>query len=203
MPSSCPVASWRPPLDQPQPSSAAPALDWDGLRGLALRRLRARLRFTSQETLEDLAQEVIVILFRMSRRETIQNAEALVTTLCHRTCVSHIRRMHGPTGRLEALPEGDSPHELPAPDPAQEVGADMLELFRFVVTEHFRSNDAGCLELANEFFAEHNWATVAERLGLKHNTVIKRWSRCMETVRSIARSGSGPVWEWARAVQIV
>lgn len=179
------------------------AIDWDRLRATALQRLRSRLRFTPSDKLEDLAQEVVIALFQVSQRETLLNPEALLTTICHRVIVSHVRRMHGPQGRLDALPDTDSPFELPAPDPQQEVGADMLEMFRFAVCEHFRVNDAPCLQLAHAFFAEQNWAVVSEQLGLKHNTVIKRWSRCMESVRAVAKHGTGPVWEWARSAELL
>ena len=195
--------------DSPSASSAprthpgSPAPDWDTLRAYALYRIRGRLRFAPAETLEDLAQEVMVTLFRLSQRETLLNPEALATTLVHRVCVDHVRRMRGPTGRLDPLPDCDSALELPAPDPSQDVPADMLELFRFVVLEHFRTHDVPCHALAAEFFAEQSWSAVAERLGLKHNTVIKRWSRCMEQVRELARSQRGPVWEWARAARVV
>ena len=177
--------------------------DWDTLRAYTLHRIRGRLRFTPAETLEDLAQEVMVTMFRLSRREPLLNPEALATTLAHRVCVDHVRRMRGPSGRLDPLPESDTPLELPAPDPLQDVPADMLELFRFVVLEHFRVHDVLCHELAAEFFAEQSWSVVAARHGLKHNTVIKRWSRCMEQVRELARSQRGPVWEWARDARVV
>lgn len=177
--------------------------DWHALRAFTLQRIRGRLRFTPAETLEDLAQEVMVTLFRLSQREPLLNPEALATTLVHRVCVDHVRRMRGPSGRLDPLPDSDTPLELPAADPSQEVTADMLELFRFVVLEHFRTSDVPCRELAVDFFAEQNWSAVASRLGLKHNTVIKRWSRCMEQVRQLALSQHGPVWEWARAARVV
>jgi DNA-directed RNA polymerase specialized sigma24 family protein len=181
----------------------SPPPDWDTLRAYALHRIRGRLRFAPAETLEDLAQEVMVTLFRLSLRETLLNPEALATTLVHRVCVDHVRRMRGPAGRLDSLPECDSALELPAPDPSQAVPADMLELFRFVVLEHFRTHDVPCHALATEFFAEQSWSAVAERLGVKHNTVIKRWSRCMEQVRELARSQRGPMWEWARAARVL
>ncbi len=190
-------------MDTTGTKPAAVAPDWKALRTYALQRIRGRLRFAPAETLEDLAQEVMVTLFRLSQRETLLNPEAMATTLVHRVCVDHVRRMKGPTGRIEALPEGDGALELPAPDPSEEVPADMLELFRFVVLEHFQTNDVPCHELAADFFAEQSWSAVAERLQLKHNTVIKRWSRCMEQVRTLAQSQTGPVWEWARAARVV
>jgi len=190
-------------VDSPETPPVPSVPDWVVLRAYALHRIRGRLRFAPAETLEDLAQEVMVTLFRLSQRETLLNPEALATTLVHRVCVDHVRRMRGPTGRLDPLPEADTPFELPSPDPSHEVPADMLELFRFVVLEHFRVNDVPCHTLAVDFFAEQSWSAVAERLGLKHNTVIKRWSRCMEQVRELARSQHGPMWEWARAARIL
>ncbi len=194
---------WRSALVPNHAAPTPPAPDWDALRAYALRRIRGRLRFAPDETLEDLAQEVLVTLFRLSQRETLANPEALATTLVHRVCVDHVRRMRGPAGRLDPLPDSGAPLEWPASDPSHEVPADMLELFRFVVLEHFRTHDVPCHALATDFFAEQSWSAVAGRLGLKHNTVIKRWSRCMEQVRELARSEQGPLWEWARAARVV
>ena len=140
-------------------------------------------------------------LFRVSRREALANPDALAATLVDRVCVDHVRRLRGPAGRLDTL-DADAPLEPPARDPAA-PGVDMLELFRFVVIEHFNQHDAPCHELAAEFFAEQSWSTVARRLQVRHTTVIKRWSRCMEQVRELAYAQRGPVWEWAREARIV
>lgn len=193
----------RIPLGAPHTPKTTSSLDWTALRAFALQLIRRRLRFSPAATLEDLAQEVMVTLFRLSQRETLVNAEALTTTLVHRVCVDHVRRMRGPSGRMDPLPDSDAPWELPAPDPAHDVGADMLELFRFVVLEHFKQHDAPCHELATEFFAEQSWTSVARRMQLRHNTVIKRWSRCMDRIRELAYTQRGPVWEWAREARIV
>ena len=183
------------------PPSSAP--NWSALRAFALQRIRGRLRFAPAETLEDLTQEVLVTLFRLSQRETLVNPEALATTLVQRTCVDYVRRMRGPSGRLDPLPDSGGPLELPSPDPAHAIGVDMLELFRFVVLEHFKQNDVPCHELATDFFAEQSWSSVARRMQLRHNTVIKRWSRCMEQIRELAYTQRGPVWDWAREAGIV
>ena len=194
---------WRCELVPSDAASTPSTPDWQALRAYALRRIRGRLRFAPAETIEDLAQEVLVTLFRLSQRETLANPEAFATTLIHRVCVDHVRRMRGPAGRLEPLPDAGAPLEMPAPDPSQQVSADMLELFRFVVLEHFARHDAPCHELAREFFAEHSWSVVAAHLGLRHNTAIKRWSRCMERVRGWARTEHGPLWEWARSAGVI
>ena len=165
--------------------------------------MKRKLRYVPPDTLEDLAREAMVTLFRLSRREALANPETLAATLVDRVCVDHVRRMRGPSGRLDPLPETDTPLELPARDPVQEVGADMLELFRFVVLEHFKQHDAPCQELAAEFFAEQSWTAVAKRLQIRHVTVIRRWSHCMQQVRELAYAQRGPVWEWARQARIV
>ena len=164
--------------------------------------MRRKLRAAPPDTLEDLAREAMVTLFRLSRREALANPDTLAATLVDRVCMDHVRRMRGPAGRLDAL-EGDAPLATTAGDAAGEVGVDMLELFRFVVLEHFKQHDAPCQELAAEFFAEQSWAAVARRLQLRHTTVIRRWSRCMEQVRELAYAQRGPVWEWARQARIV
>ena len=177
--------------------------DWKALRAHAQKGLQRRLKSAPAATVEDLTQEILVTLFRLSQRGELVGAEALTTALVHRACVDHVRRMRGPTAPLEAPPRADATFELPAGEPGQAAGVDMLELFRFVVLEHFRQHDVPCHELATDFFAEQSWAAVARRLQSSHGTVIRRWSRCMEQVRELAYAQRGPVWEWARAARIV
>jgi len=141
-----------------------------------------------------------VTLFRLARREALANPDTLAATLVDRVCADHVRRLRGPAGRLDA--DKDAPL-APPPGAATEPGVDMLELFRFVVLEHFKQHDAPCLELAAEFYAEQSWAAVARRLQVRHTTVIRRWAKCMEQVRELAYAQRGPVWEWARAARIV
>ena len=181
---------------RPKPRDA----DWEPLRQIALRRIRTRLPRAGEETLEDLSQEVLVTLFRLSRREPLADAPMLADSLAQRVCVDHIRRTRGPSGRLDPVTEGDSPLGPSAADAARATPVDMMDLFRFLVLEQFRELDAPCEELASMFYAEQSWSVVAERLGLRHQTVIKRWSRCMEKVQKRLRTQRGPVWEWARSV---
>lgn len=164
--------------------------------------MRRKLRSAPPDTLEDLAREAMVTLFRLSRREALANPDTLAATLVDRVCMDHVRRLRGPAGRLDAL-EQDAALAATAGGAPGEAGVDMLELFRFVVLEHFKQHDAPCQELAAEFYAEQSWAAVARRLQLRHTTVIRRWSKCMEQVRELAYAQRGPVWEWARQARIV
>ncbi len=187
-------------------SSVAPprAIKWDEMRHFARLRFRAVLRMCDEETIQDLVSDAITRLFRLQRQEEIRNPEALMTTLVHRLTVDYVRRFRSRGSRLEPLESVDGV-EIPLPtadDPAA-LPADMLELFRFVVLEYFRENEISCHSLASEFFAEVNWSKVAERMQVKHNTVIKRWSRCVEKIRLLIETQSGPLWDWARAAQVV
>ena len=163
--------------------------------------MRRKLKAAPADTLEDLAREAMVTLFRLSRREVLADPDALVATLVDRVCVDHVRRRRGPSGWMDPIPE-----KTPLPEPPAGAGAqaiDMLELFRFVVLEHFKQHDAPCHELAEEFFAEQSWTAVARRAQVRHGTVIRRWSRCTEQIRELAYAQRGPLWEWARAARIV
>jgi DNA-directed RNA polymerase specialized sigma24 family protein len=164
--------------------------------------VRRKLRTAPPDTLEDLAREAMVTLFRLSRRDALANPDALAATLVDRVCADHVRRLRGPGGRLDAL-DADVTLAPPSGAAATEAGVDMLELFRFVVLEHFKQHDTPCLELAAEFFAEQSWTAVAKRLQVRHVTVIRRWTTCMKQVRELAYAQRGPVWEWAREARIV
>jgi DNA-directed RNA polymerase specialized sigma24 family protein len=164
--------------------------------------VRRKLRTAPPDTLEDLAREAMVTLFRLSRRGALADADALAATLVDRVCADHVRRLRGPAGRLDAL-DADVTLAPPPGAAATVAGVDMLELFRFVVLEHFKQHDTPCLELAAEFFAEQSWTAVAKRLQVRHVTVIRRWSTCMQQVRELAYAQRGPVWEWAREARIV
>ena len=165
--------------------------------------MRRKLKSLPEDTVEDLAREAMVTLYRLSRREALVNPDALAVTLVNRVCVDHVRRLRGPAGRLDALSEKDAALELPSRSAGTEAGVDMLELFRFVVLEHFKQHDAPCHELAIEFFTELSWSALARQRQLRHSTVIKRWSACMEQIRELAYAQRGPVWEWARQARIV
>ena len=185
------------PLAQ-TPSSSAP--EWEALHQIARQRIRARLRSIPAGAVEDLSREVLVTLFRLSRRERLVEPEALVDTLAHRVCVDHVRRQRGPAGRLDPVEETETPLEPTGAGPAGDMPADPLELFRFCVLERFRELDFPCQELAMRFYVEQSWSAVAEQMHLKHPTVIKRWARCMLQVRRLVSTQQGRLWDWARSV---
>jgi len=186
--------------DRSNPQAATP--DWDELRLRTMQRIRTRLRNLPPTTLEDLAQEVLVTLFRLSRREPLVNPGVLAATLADRVCVDHVRRLRGPVAAVEPLPDPGAPLELPLADGSRGLPLDVPELLRFLIHEHLRVHDAACQGLAADFFVEQSWSAVASRLETRHPTVIKRWARCMQRVRPLVRRGAGAVWEWARAARL-
>ena len=180
------------------PSSSAP--EWEALHQVARHSIRARLRSIPADTVEDLSREVLVTLFRLSRRERLVDPAALLHTLTHRVCVDHVRRQRGPSGRLDPVPDAETPLEPAGAEASSDMPADLLELFRFLVLERFRDLDFPCQELAKRFYVEQSWSAVAEQMGLRHPTVIKRWARCIQHVRRLVRTQQGRLWEWARSV---
>jgi RNA polymerase sigma factor (sigma-70 family) len=155
-------------------------LDWDALREFARRRLRSKLRFTRDEDLEDLAQECVVGLLRFSRREAIHTPEAAMSVIVDRTAIDWIR---SPRGRGAELPleDGDGKTiDIPAPEHPDRSA---LERLRFTVAEFFRETSAPCLEIALHYFVDPNLKRIAERLGLRHDVVRQRWTRCRQALK--------------------
>ena len=142
-------------------------------------------------------------LFRYTQRDPRVRPDELVATLARLVCRDHARRRLGARGLLHVVPDTDAPLELPPPDPDRDAAVDMLELFRFVVLEHFRQHDPASHELAEAFFAEQSWLSVARRMQLPTHKVIRRWSDGAAEIRELAYTQRGPVWEWARAAGVV
>ena len=178
----------------------ANAPEWGTLRAQTVRRLRERLPFASEGTLQDLALEVQVMLFRLSRREPLTDAAGLSASLEQRVAADHIRRLRGSTGRLDPVSTADTAFEPAGVATGLAASTDMLELFRFLVLQQFHELDAPCEELAKRFYASQSWSAVSEELGLRPQTAIKRWTVCMGQVRKRLQSQRGAVWDWARAV---
>jgi len=178
-------------------------MDWGELHEQAKQHVRRTLRSADPSTVDDLAREVAVRLYRLAQRDPRARPGELLAALAQVVSRDHVRRRMGARGLLSAVADGGAPLELPPPDPAHDAAVDMLELFRFVVLEHFRQHDAASHELAEAFFEEQSWSNVARRLQLPTHKVIRRWSDGAAQVRELAYTQRGPVWEWARAAGIV
>lgn len=174
--------------------------DWGALKQLAIQRLRMRLPLAGAGTLEDLALEVQVMLFRLSRREPLENAQVLADSLVQRVAMDHIRRLRGGAGRLDPVSSADTAFEPAGAATGLAASTDMLELFRFLVLQQFHEVDAPCETLATRFYSSQSWSAVAEELELRPQTAIKRWVTCMGLARKRLQTQRGAVWDWARSV---
>ena len=65
---------------------------------------------------------------------------------------------------------------------------DPQERIEFIVYEFFRNAGASCLKLAEAFFDKRDWQSVAADLGLKHDAVRARWSRCLSLLKKAVKS---------------
>lgn len=173
----------------------APVLDAARARGFLLAAVRHRLGARHADDHEDLAQEALVRLLRVLRREPVRNLEALMNTLADRVVIQHDRRRR----RWSILVQPFDPAAHDRPDPstrAQAALGDPVHRLRFTVLEFFAAHHSPCAELARAFFARTPWEKVAAAAGLNPDAVRRRWSRCLDRLRDATRRGDGPLLEW-------
>ena len=165
-----------------------PAIDWELVRESLRRRFAGRLDRAELTEMDDLVQEGCVRMLRVSRREPIENLEALVSVVARRTFRDFLRRRY----RHERLwnPLDDSHVELPDSGAAADPGfGDLVDRIEFMVLELFvREERPECEQLARAWFARKNWSKLAKELGMSHASVRKRWSRCLDLPRKVLRA---------------
>ena len=171
-------------------------VDWKMARPFLRNRLRGMVFRADDATLEDLVQDACVRLHRACRRTQVENLEGFMTTIAKRVALDHVRARSLETALLTPMPE-----DFEAPAPAGSVPGchqgDPLDRFRFVVLEFFRLGRSGCHDIALSYFANQDWARVAEKLKRSHAAVRKQWSRCVETLRLEAARDQSPLAAWA------
>ena len=154
------------------------SIDWAAVRASLRRRLAGQLDPGEAHELEDLIQEGCVRLLRASRREPVEDLEAMTAVIARRTFRDWLRRRY----RHERLwrPLDEVP-EVAAASAENSRFGDLVERIEFMVMELFRREDrTQCLELARAWFEGRSWKQLAEHLGASHASVRKRWSRCLE-----------------------
>jgi len=166
----------------------SPSLASDPAEQLAFfkRRLRRILVAVPREEIEDLAAICWVELDRARRRIVVENWGKLMNTIASRRAIDYLRSRR-PMDSLDDGQDGGSVQIAAHEEPSR----DQLERLRFDIHAFFLENAATeCAELSIHYFAECSWKIVAEKLNLKHNTVIQRWKRCREALRREA-TGDG------------
>jgi RNA polymerase sigma factor (sigma-70 family) len=184
------VNGWPRPCDAPRDDR----IQWDEARAFLRERIAAQLRPLDGDALEDLTQEALVRLLRAVRREEADSLSGLMHEIARRTCIDLIRRRRRWGQVLRPMAEG-------APEPAApslDSGGlgDPLERMRFTVLEFFRLNEAPCRDVAAAYFEGQDWQTVAARMGRSYSAIRKQWSRCVQHLRTAARSNPGWLAEW-------
>ena len=88
-------------------------MDWNALHQHARQLVHRTLRTADPATVDDLAREVAVRLFRYAQRDPRVRPDELVATLARLVCRDHVRRRLGARGLLHVVPDTDAPLELP------------------------------------------------------------------------------------------
>jgi DNA-directed RNA polymerase specialized sigma24 family protein len=165
-----------------------PTIDWEQVQDSLRRHLAGRLDHSELTELDDLVQESCIRLLRVSRRERVENLEALVSVVARRTFTDYLRRRYRNERLWTTLDDG----HVDIPDTRGAAHArfgDLIERIEFIVLEVFARDDRPeCRKLARAWFASRNWKDLAEELDLSHASVRKRWSRCLELPRKIFRA---------------
>ena len=170
------------------PTTDSPHLATDPAEQLAFfrRRLRRILVAAPNEDIEDLAMSCWIQLDRASKRLEIENWGKLMNTIASRRAIDYL-----PSRRPMDSLDGDGDSEgiqVPVHDTPSR---DQLERLQFDIHAFYvEAGATQCAELSLMYFAECSWKAVAEKVGLKHNTVIQRWKRCVDVLRERA-SGEG------------
>jgi hypothetical protein len=167
--------------------------DWEALRSLVRRRVRAKYAQLQPDDLEEICQLALVRVLRALRGSDVRNPEGLSVMAADRAAGDWWRARRRWQGRFESLDPAADP---PGGDPLREgTFGDPLERVRFVVTEFFDSSHAGCAELARPFFESRDWGAVAAALGRSHEAVRKQWSRCVALLRERLRGELAPLFQ--------
>jgi RNA polymerase sigma factor (sigma-70 family) len=175
-------------------------VDWEQARRFVRQCLSSRLRRGDDADIDDLCQDALVRLVRAIRREEVHNLEALMNVIAQRTLIDFLQKRRRwnillEVEQVEAAARDRhgftaTPADLPG-DPQGRV--------EFVVLEFFAGRSPNCHELARAFFRDRAWPTVASKLGLSHDAVRARWTRCLRTLRAALGQDPGlaPLAEWA------
>ena len=169
-----------------RPDSSGSTLDWDSIRSSLRGRFIGLIDQDEFGEIDDLVQEGSVRLLRASRREAIDDVDAMIGVIARRTFDDHLRRRYRHRRLWKPL---EDEHLEKAPASADPRFGDLIDRIEFMVTQIFeREGRDECGRLARGWFAGRNWKELAEELGLSHSSIRKRWSRCLEHPRRLFRA---------------
>ena len=157
-------------------------IDWIHVRARVRRRIAFRLGSCDAATLDDLTQEALVQLVRLSRSEPLRNPDAAATMVANRVVVDEIRRRRR---RRQRLVDWEPVHTNAARAPV--ASDDDPELRWFVLLELLRTRHPAGHALAQAYAEHGDWQSVARALGRGHDAVRQQWARCVLRCREAVR----------------
>ena len=182
-------------------------IDWDRIRALALRRLRAKTspqlfaRARRGTEIEDLVQETVIRLFFALERTQPRNLEAFATDIADKVVIDFVRKGYVDGDRHPPRSTDDEDDaELPDAKASPDVWADRTESLEFLVQEFFEQRGAHeCLQLMHHRYdsAKPDWAEIGTKIGKSADAAKQAWSRCLKGVRAAFREQGTPLWQWA------
>jgi len=180
--------------DSPHDTRQDSEIDWLQARALMRERISLRLGPCDAAVLEDLTQEGIIQLLRLTRREAPRNLGGMVTVVARSVAIDEIRRRQRQRLRFadweSVLNQVGEASEAPLTD------AGDSELLWFLMLEFFRRRRAPCLELAQSYSEHGNWRDVATAVGRGYEAVRQQWARCTKVFRDELERNPGPFREW-------
>lgn len=176
---------------------APKSIDWAAAREFLAETVRRRW-YHDASVVDDIVQECLVRLLRASRRNPIDNIEALMTEIAKRAIIDKLRsntRASAVFGEASEFEMEKAAATTPAPD---QFG-DPVSRIRFVVLNVFGATN--CADLARAYFEQLNWDHVATELGTSHAAIRKQWQRCVERLRALAERSPelAELADWAQA----
>ncbi len=137
--------------------------------------------------MEDLTQQVSLRLMCAFERDSAQNVDALVMTVCKRTWMDHLRVQSRARRYYDAFTQEQ---KVAATATSIQGGwtdsswGDLTERLALIANEFFvEKADGGCGGLLRSFLKSREWKDVATELGIEAATVRKRWSRCLGSLK--------------------
>jgi DNA-directed RNA polymerase specialized sigma24 family protein len=177
--------------DSPTPTESEQPINWEYARAFILSYLRRRLDGVDPSDIQDVTQEAMVRLIRVSRTAQIRNLEALMLKIARRCSVDFFRKRQ----RWQVMSEPIEVHiesvADPRSDPPSRLG-DPKERIEFIVLEFFHGRSEICWSLAMAFFEGRSWTSVARALSKSPEAIRKQWERCRLMLRkAIDEDGGG------------
>ncbi len=161
-----------------------PGMSWDEAREVLATALIRMVDADDRSDLEDLVQDAAVRVHRALATAEIRDARGFLGVVARRTWLDHLRARRRAQALRECLTqEADPPHTL-----STDALGDPRDRLQLVVEELFRrESNITCGELSRAYFLSRDWREVAAEVGLTHDTVRKRWSRCVRLLRERMR----------------